>query len=394
MKTIKTLLLLIAPVYFIQAQDATAILEKYFQAVGGKNAIENVQSVSAKYKLINCTGKKDTSVIFTSRKLPHFQFDQTFISGRKSVSHEFYADEAGTLHKFYYPYPMDKGGDKRSTTLSLPHLLLKAVTEKKVKDAKPEIIDGKKYLAIRTTFKESLSHENGIYYFDEVTGVLVASSRDNLDGDITYYLDNRTINGLVVSFKQDYYMNKSLITKTVYEKMEFNVELANELFTALPKGRPQREVFSKFNKIEFVDRQTTERDFQGFIKSFPGKLIMIDIWATWCGPCKFEFNSYDSSFYQLLADNQVEMVFLTIDTEDKEKTWKEDIAHFNINGYHALAGKTLTRSLHKDIFQNGPIIIPHYILIDENGKVLSRDMTRPSSKKFKTDLTTLLQTQN
>ena len=42
----------------------------------------------------------------------------------------------------------------------------------------------------------------------------------------------------------------------------------------------------------------------------------------------------------------------------------------------------MVQALQKSIFNGGSITIPHYILIDENGTVLSVDFTRPSDPDF------------
>ena len=54
--------------------------------------------------------------------------------------------------------------------------------------------------------------------------------------------------------------------------------------------------------------------------------------------------------------------------------------------HHVLAGKTTQASIKKIVFKNGTLNIPRYILIDESGKILSADFTRPSNPSFTSEI--------
>ena len=51
------------------------------------------------------------------------------------------------------------------------------------------------------------------------------------------------------------------------------------------------------------------------IKPIPGKLLMINIWATWCGPCRHEMPSLQTFAAQLGAD-RLELVGLSVDMDE------------------------------------------------------------------------------
>jgi len=100
------------------------------------------------------------------------------------------------------------------------------------------------------------------------------------------------------------------------------------------------------------------------LADFRGRAILLNLWATWCAPCRAEMPALDRLQAQLGSD-QFEVVTVNIDTarlERRETFWKEiDIRH--------LAFYTDQKA---DIFQvlkrTGKVVgLPTTILIDSNG---------------------------
>jgi len=109
---------------------------------------------------------------------------------------------------------------------------------------------------------------------------------------------------------------------------------------------------------------------------FKGKKIFIDVWATWCLPCKQEF-AFASELDSLVKANDITLVFLSIDDLKLKNFWIKNIQNYQLKGYHFLANK----SIQKDIFKDQSISIPRYIYMDENGTIITDDAPRPHSMK-------------
>lgn len=110
---------------------------------------------------------------------------------------------------------------------------------------------------------------------------------------------------------------------------------------------------------------------------FKDKLIYVDIWATWCGPCLKEM-SYNFRTDSFLYVNGMKRIYISIDNPSQVKRWEEVIFQKHLGGFHILAGRELNQLLSKTIgLSEGLIAIPRYMVI-KNGIILISDASRPS----------------
>ena len=101
--------------------------------------------------------------------------------------------------------------------------------------------------------------------------------------------------------------------------------------------------------------------FEAIAAMFPGKVVFIDLWATWCGPCKQGIRKM-APIKEELAGKDVVFVYLTNETSDKD-LWKKSIA--GIKGYHLMLPNDYWDKLPCNIEHSG---IPQYALFDRQGK--------------------------
>ena len=103
------------------------------------------------------------------------------------------------------------------------------------------------------------------------------------------------------------------------------------------------------------------------LDDFKGKKIYIDGWATWCGPCIALGGAWDTLVNSYSANDSI--VFLSVSLDNKREAWLKYIKTHHINGLVLHAGDGGWNSpfgIDYDI-----ISLPHFILIDENGKIIS-----------------------
>lgn len=107
------------------------------------------------------------------------------------------------------------------------------------------------------------------------------------------------------------------------------------------------------------------------LDDFKGKYVYIDMWATWCGPCKREM-PYLKALEEKFADAQIVFLGLSVD-KDKDK-WEEMVKTGNMTGVQLYLGS-------QSAFQKAYNVegIPHFILLDKNGVIINNNMSRPSA---------------
>lgn len=114
------------------------------------------------------------------------------------------------------------------------------------------------------------------------------------------------------------------------------------------------------------------------LKDLKGKYVYIDIWATWCGPCKAEI----PHLQQLEKDMKgKKIVFVSISCDENKAEWEKYVKEQRLGGVQLCMGKGKEM---KDFYQIQSI--PRFILLDKKGNIVDAYMTRPSDEKTKRTL--------
>jgi thiol-disulfide isomerase/thioredoxin len=108
-----------------------------------------------------------------------------------------------------------------------------------------------------------------------------------------------------------------------------------------------------------------------------GKVVLIDVWATWCGPCKGEIPHLKKLEEEMKGKN-VEFVSISVDeAKDKDK-WLKMIETDQLGGTQLFASGWSEIAKYYKI--NG---IPRFMVFDKAGKIVTVDSPRPSSPELK-----------
>lgn len=130
-----------------------------------------------------------------------------------------------------------------------------------------------------------------------------------------------------------------------------------------------------------INESTSENDFyQALVTKYPNKVIYLDFWAPWCGPCMSEMPNSKNLKKQF---DGKDVVFVYLANRCEESAWKTTIAEKKIEGEHYYLTDKQYAGL-RDLFEIKGI--PHYALIDKNGKIVNSKAPRPGSGKVITNL--------
>lgn len=134
---------------------------------------------------------------------------------------------------------------------------------------------------------------------------------------------------------------------------------------------PQADRFNYINRYPSKDIQEVIR------KEFKGVPVVVDVWATYCSPCKTEF-PYSASLHKWLAEKGIEYLYVSLDKAVNSAKWYANIRQFGLGGYHYLLTLKGRDSLAQQL--SSYLTTPRYILFDEKGELVDDKLPRPSEK--------------
>jgi len=144
------------------------------------------------------------------------------------------------------------------------------------------------------------------------------------------------------------------------------------------------EGFASQGSKEIIVEKIDQAKLQKLIKERKGKILFVNLWATWCVPCRDEF----SSIVKFVNENKdVEFVGISVDFPDEVESkiipfLKTNKANF-VNYVNGIEGdEELINALDKK--WNGAL--PATFIFDKNGKKISFLEGRKSYEEFKREI--------
>ena len=96
------------------------------------------------------------------------------------------------------------------------------------------------------------------------------------------------------------------------------------------------------------------------LSQFKGKVVLMDFWASWCGPCIADLETLRKIKERVAAQS---VVFLNVSLDANEGAWKRAIAKHQIQGVHVRSDGAVTQAYNV----SG---IPRYYLVDPQGLIV------------------------
>lgn len=120
------------------------------------------------------------------------------------------------------------------------------------------------------------------------------------------------------------------------------------------------------------------------LASLKGKVVLVDMWATWCGPCKKEI-PFMKELETAMHGKNVAFVSISTDKAEDKAKWMTFVKENELGGIQLFAGGW--SDMQKFYNVNG---IPRFMVFDKQGNIVSVDAPRPSMPELKPLLESLL----
>jgi thiol-disulfide isomerase/thioredoxin len=194
------------------------------------------------------------------------------------------------------------------------------------------------------------------------------------------------LNNLIASFK-----------KTMNDRLASNLFSSDFLVAAKQlMDSESKEMINAFEKTvqkqKLNDSVSPDFDYFNFngsktkLSDLKGKYVYIDVWATWCGPCRAEI-PFLKKVEEKFHGKNIAFVSISVDVAKDQEKWKTFVKEKNLGGIQLFADKDWNSDFIKAFGINS---IPRFILIDPNGTVIAADELRPSDIKLSDKLEQLL----
>ncbi|MGV6844730.1 MAG: TlpA family protein disulfide reductase [Lutibacter sp.] len=217
-------------------------------------------------------------------------------------------------------------------------------------------------------------------YFSEIADKKIDSSDED---EALVYLKTLSLP------KSDYIKNELMYGDARYAiTYTNNLEGYYKYYMNNSSNKAYKEKISEsYNKLKTVAAGSDSPVFKNYenykggtnsLTDFKGSYVYIDVWATWCGPCKREI-PFLKKMETKYHNNNIKFISISIDEQKDHDKWIQMVKDKNLQGVQLFADNNWNSDFVKAYLIKG---IPRFILVDPKGKIVNANAPRPSEEKF------------
>jgi thiol-disulfide isomerase/thioredoxin len=249
------------------------------------------------------------------------------------------------------------------------------------------LLSGESYNSMILKLKGGDAETYASRYKEAIKPKVIAYGRNFVDAslmkmivyrDIAADLINNSTDAKLAQPIKDWYKAEELVGEMEKAKNKSELAKFKEKITqikTIPYQRAANQMLQQllsFGKgdeaVDFI-----ARDLNGLpvkLSSLKGKVIYVDLWATWCGPCMHEMPYFEKLKIQY-KDNP-DIAFVSLSLDDTVEVWKKSVESRKAEGQQWLIDRNKLQAYNI-------VGIPRILLIDKNFKMADMDAPAPSS---------------
>jgi thiol-disulfide isomerase/thioredoxin len=207
--------------------------------------------------------------------------------------------------------------------------------------------------------KYRLSLSNDTAYISKLCAVLPAG---NVRDYLVYNKLKEAIGRTRDSTKREMLLIEFLPTIS-QSNMQQQLLAQHFLLKSLNRGKPAPDFFTAaLNKDSFS------------LRDFKGRYVIIDVWATWCGPCKVQSPNFERIAEQYTSPD---VAFVALSIDDDKWKWQNEAGE---KSFRVLQLHSNDKNLFRKAY--GIEYIPRYIFLGPDGKIINAQMPEPGDPSF------------
>lgn len=197
---------------------------------------------------------------------------------------------------------------------------------------------------------------------DLVENMLRAVQDDRLKGELVMNTFSRSLKSYDAFLNMQDRFGRYLVTPSLKARAD---ALGAKVYDTKPGA-----VAADFTYPDVTGKEVSLSDFKG-------KVVVVDVWATWCGPCRQELPSL-KKLEKEMHGKDVVFMGVSVDEEKDKQKWLDFVKKEQLQGVQLFASGW--SKIAKDYQIKA---IPRFMVFDKEGKIVSVDAPRPSNPALK-----------
>jgi thiol-disulfide isomerase/thioredoxin len=381
--------------YGIELKGKGSVENMFLQRFFGKFA-NSFNDSAVKVRILSMSIDQFENSIFKDKKeQTNFVKGDSAFSGLSALFKTF-IDEEISYHYWHqllmYPIHRANQDSKILEVTPLPDLMLENLQTVKASNQRALVNDSYreflKYYVIYFTSKKNAFKKFTDYAISADRKTAVA--KETLDeGVFTYWLARFTLDEC--EHLSPYTIKKQLGMLKEVDKEKVYASVVNEVCNPFISKNTATSATAKGSSNPSQEDEGLDlTDLNGkkvSLTDFKGKVVYIDFWASWCGPCRAMMPASKQLHEQLSEKEKKDIVFLYISIDANQDAWKKGINDMQIQGVNVISPGNWQSKACSYFRING---IPRYMIMNKKGDIVVFDAKRPIDPTLLDDLRKLV----